>query len=179
MLSGCATYSLIPANQAVDVGNGVKVTTDIAWAKQDWPSVSGTVWTNDGIELDALMFFTGIPEGKPLIRPDAARTKELRIYKADMIPDDVMELLTSNFGHIGYQQIKTANLHPVPFGAAQGFRFDMDFVTKDGLQMKGEALAAQRGKALDLILFMAPAEYYYGRYAPNVEKVFTSVDAPK
>ena len=179
MLSGCATYSLIPANQTVDVGNGVKVSTEISWAKQDLPNLSGTVWTADGVELDALMFFTGVAEGKPLIKPDAVRTKELRLYKADMIPDDVMELLTSNFGHIGYEQIKTANLRPAPFGAAQGFRFDFDFVTKGGLQMKGEALAAQRGKALDLILFMAPAEYYYDRYAPTVEKVFGSVNASK
>ncbi len=177
MLSGCATYSLVPANKAVDVGNGVKVTSEISWAKEESPSISGTVWTADGGELDALIFVTGVSEGKPLIKFDGARLKELRVYKADMIPDDVMELLTSNFGHIGYDQIKTANLKPAPFGATQGFRFDLDFLTKEGLAMKGEALAAQRGKTLDLILYMAPGEYYYDHYAPTVEKVFSSVDA--
>ena len=179
MLSGCATYSLIPANKPVDVGNGISVTSEISWAKQDSPSLSGTVWTADGVELDAVMFFTGIAEGKPLIKPDAVRTKELRLYKADMVPDDVMELLTSNFGHIGYEQIKTANLRPAAFGSAQGFRFDFDFLTKDGLQMKGEALAAQRGKTLDLILYMAPTEYYYDHYSATVDKLLSSVTAPK
>jgi hypothetical protein len=178
-LSGCATYSLVPANQAVDVGNGVKVTSEISWSKQDSPTVSGTVWTADGVELDALMFFTGVPEGKPLIKPDAVRAKELRVYKADMIPDDVMELLSSNFRQIGFDQIKTANLRPAPFGAAQGFRFDMDFVTKDGLQMKGMALAAQRAKTLNLILYTAPTEYYYDRYAGTVDKIFAGIQAEK
>jgi len=179
MLCGCANYSLIPANQSVDVGNGVKATSEIAWAKQNSPNLSGTVWTADGVELDALMFFTGVAEGKPLIKPDAVRAKELRVYKADMIPDDVMELLSSNFGHIGYDQIKTANLRPAPFGAAQGFRFELEFLTKEGLQMKGKALGAQRGKTLDLILYMAPTEYYFERYTPTIEKVFGSVEAAK
>lgn len=179
MVAGCANFKLVPANKPVDVGNGVNVTTDIAWAEQNYPAVSGTVWTNDGVELDALMFFTGVQEGKPLIKPDAVRMKELRVYKADMIPDDVMELLSSNFGHIGYQQIKTTNLRPTAFGAAQGFRFDLDFLTDDGLQMKGTALAAQRAKTLDLILFMAPNEYYYGRHIATIDKLFASVKTAK
>lgn len=177
--AGCANFKLVEANKPINVGNGVTVTSEIAWAEQASPTVSGTVWTADGVELDALMFFTGVQEGKPLIKPDAVRTKELRVYKADMIPDDVMELLSSNFGHIGYQQVKTANLKPSAFGDGQGFRFDLDFLTQDGLVMKGEALAAQRGKTLDLILFAAPGEYYYDRYAPTVDKIFASVKTAK
>src|SRR5436190_17081455 len=42
------------------------------------------------------------------------------------------------------QQLRTAGLHPVPFGSVTGFRFDLTFTTKDGLQMKGIALFAQR-----------------------------------
>lgn len=179
VLSGCANYTLIPANKPVDVGNGVSVTSEIAWAQQASPNLSGTVWTADGVELDAVMFFTGIPEGKPLIKPDGVRSKELRVYKADMIPDDVMELLATNFGHIGYDQIKTSNLRPAPFGTAQGFRFDIEFLTKDGLQMKGAALAAQRTKTLDLILYMAPSEYYYDHYAATIDKLLGSVTASK
>jgi hypothetical protein len=45
----------------------------------------------------------------------------------------------------------------------------------DGLQVKGMVLAAQRGGRLDLIMFTAPAEYYFDRYSPTVEQVFSSV----
>jgi hypothetical protein len=41
--------------------------------------------------------------------------------------------------------------------------------------MKAMVLAAQRVEALDLIMFSAPAEYYFDRYAPTVEQVFASV----
>jgi len=87
----------------------------------------------------------------------------------------VMELLAANLGKLGYQQVKTANLRPAPFGSAAGFRFDMTFSTQDGLEMKGEALFAQRDGKLDMILFMAPTEYYYDHFGPTVEKVFGSV----
>jgi hypothetical protein len=44
--------------------------------------------------------------------------------------------------------------------------------------MKGVALGALREGQLDLIVFVAPAEYYFDRYAPVVEKIFTSVRTP-
>ncbi len=43
--------------------------------------------------------------------------------------------------------------------------------------MKAMVLAAQRGETLDLIMFSAPAEYYFDRYAPTVEQIFSSVRA--
>jgi hypothetical protein len=44
--------------------------------------------------------------------------------------------------------------------------------------MKGMALFAQRRKKLDVILFVAPSEYYFDQYAPTVEKIFSSVQVP-
>jgi hypothetical protein len=178
-IAGCANFKFVPGDKSVAVGNGVSVTPQIAWAEAPSPNLSGTVWTNDGVELDALMFFTGVAPGKPLIKPDAVAAKELHLYQTGMVPDDVMELLSSNFSHIGYQQIKTANLRPAAFGSAPGFRFDLDFFTQDGLKMKGEALAAQRADKLDLILYIAPAEYYYGRYSDTVDKIFASLKTDK
>ena len=95
-----------------------------------------------------------------------------------MLPNDVMDLLASTVEKIGYRQVRTSGLAPFPFGAGTGFRFNLDFTTANDLQMKGTALAAQRSGKLDLILFAAPAEYYFGRYEPTVEKIFASVSAP-
>jgi hypothetical protein len=174
-LSACASYSAIDADKAVPVGNGVAVTPQIRWGEAPFPGFTGKLWTEDGVALDSLMFFTGIEPGKPLIDASRVSKSEIRVYQASMVPDDVMELLAANFGKLGYQQVKTANLRPAPFGAAAGFRFDMTFSTQDGLEMKGEALFAQRGGKLDMILFMAPSEYYFDHFGPTVEKVFGSV----
>ncbi len=175
--AGCAPYSLVEAGKPVTVGKTLTVSPQIAWANANSPNVDGTVWTADGTGLDAMMFFTGIEPGKPLIKADGVAKKELRRYRANMLPDDVMELLVSNIATLGFRQIATANLHPAAFGGDQGFRFDLTFVTQNGLKMKGTALFAQKAGKLDLILFYAADEYYYGRYSDTVERLFSTVRA--
>ena len=147
-LAACASYTAIDANTQVAVGDGVTVSPQINWGKAPFPGFQGTLWTEDGASLDSLMFFTGIAPGKPLIDINAVSNKELKFYQAGMLPDDVMELLSTNFSKLGYQQIHTGNLRPSPFGSADGFRFDMSFTTADGLQMKGAAIFTQDRKSV-------------------------------
>lgn len=178
LAAGCAAYSAIDATKSVPVGDNVAVTPQIAWAKANRPGLNGTLWTADGVMLDSLMFFMGIEPGQPLIHISGTSKSELpRPYQVNMIPDDVMELTVSNLSKIGYQQVKTSNLRPAPFGKVDGFRFDLSFSTADGLEMKGTAIFAQRGGKLDLILFYAPGEYYFGHYADTVDKLFASIEA--
>jgi hypothetical protein len=128
--------------------------------------------------LDELVFLTGVTAGDPLFRSRGVAPKDMVRYNATMLPDDVMDMIAGTLGKAGDQQLRTSALRPVPFGAVTGFRFDLAFTTEDGLLMKGMALFAQRRKKLDVILFVAPSEYYYDRYAPTVEKIFSSVQVP-
>jgi len=172
---GCAqpAYIEIPAEQPVSVGDGISVTPQIPWGKATMVGFDGTLWTVDGSSLDALLFFVGKP-GHPLIEFQGEKGAE-QLYQASMLPDDVMELTAANFRKAGYEQVATSNLRPAPFGSAKGFRFDMKYTSRAGLEMKAVALACQRNGRLDLIVFAAPVEYYFGRYAPTVEKIFASV----
>lgn len=178
-LSGCAAYTGIDAGKPIPVGNNITVTSEIAWAKATYPGLDGTLWTADGVALDAMMFFTGIESGKPLIQVNGQDKTDVRKYKVGMVPDDVMELAASNLGKMSYHQIATSNLRPAPFGSVDGFRFDLTGSTQDGLKVKGMALGAQRNNKLDLLLFVAPDEYYFGRYADTVDKLFASVKTAK
>jgi len=179
LLSGCAAYTAIDANKPVVVGNKVSVMPQIAWAKAASPGVAATLWTADGVALDSLMFFTGIEPGQPLVSVAGVDKKEVLKYRTGMVPDDVMELLASNIEKLGYRQIATANLRPAPFGQAEGFRFDLTCTTSEGLKVKGMAIAAQRSGKLDLVLFLAPDEYYYGRYSDKIDSLFASINAAK
>jgi hypothetical protein len=184
VLAGCQSFKPVEAMKAVDVGDNVTVEPQVAWANAVGPlngGLSGTVWTIDGFGLNELRFLTGVAPGAPLLRIDGIDRKDMVVYNATMLPDDVMEMVAGTLGKAGNQQLRTAALRPVPFGTVTGFRFDLGYTTKDGLQMKGTALFAQRRNKLDVILFVAPSEYYYDRYAPTVEKVFSSIrvaDAP-
>ena len=174
-LCGCATpaYVDISAAQNVTIADGISVSPQIEWGQAALPGFRGTLWTVDGTALDTLLFFVAAP-GQPLIQLPRDQT-DAHVYQASMLPDDVVEMTAANLGKIGYQQVKTTNLRPAPFGSAKGFRFELSFVNKAGLQMKGMALACQRNGRLDLILFIAPDEYYFGHYAPVVERILSSV----
>jgi hypothetical protein len=162
------------------VGDGITVDPQIAWTNvadtRDRDTVS--VWTIDGLGLDELLFFSGVTAGAPLLRIPGVAQKDMVLYNTTMLPDDVMDMIASTLGKAGDQQLRTSALRPVPFGTVTGFRFDLAFTTEDGLQMKGMAFFAQRRKKLDVILFVAPSEYYYDQYAPTVEKIFSSVQVP-
>ena len=173
-----AGFRTVEAGMSVTVGNNVTVDPQIRWANPFGPGISTTVWTVDGFGLNDLRFLMGIKPGNPLVRIAGVEPADVGAYAATMLPNDVMDLLASTLGKAGLQQIRTDGLRPAQFGAVQGFRFELDYLRKSGLQMKAMVLAAQRGETLDLIMFSAPAEYYFDRYAPTVEQVFSSVKTP-
>jgi hypothetical protein len=175
VLSACAGFQAVEGGMPVNVGGDLTVDPQVAWANAFGPNIAGRVWTIDGLGLNELRFLTRIEPGRPLMEIPGATREEMAVYQQSMLPNDVMDLVASTLGRVGHQQVRTSGLRPVPFGSGQGFRFDLDFVNGNGLEMKGMAMAAQRNGALDLILFFAPAEYYFDHHAPTVERVFASV----
>lgn len=174
-LSACQGFQAVDISMAANVGDNISVTPQVAWSKLNYGAGSATIWTIDGLGLNEMRFLTGIKPGDPLMNVAGVERKELGAFQAMMLPDEVMELVGSTLGRLRYRQIRTAGLRPAPFGMATGFRFDLNFTNEDGLQFKGVALFAERGGKLDLLLFIAPGEYYFDHYAPVVERVFTSV----
>lgn len=179
-LTGCVSVKAVDGMGPVNVGDEITVQPQMAWAAAGGALTGGSaaLWTVDGFGLNEMRFMTGIAAGDPVLRLANVERKDMIVYNTTMLPDDVMEMVAATLGKAGFRQIQTDALHPVPFGASTGFRFDLNYTTQDGLQMKGAALFAQRRNKLDVMLFTAPAEYYYDRYMPTVEKVFASVQVP-
>jgi hypothetical protein len=173
-LVGCASISDVDPSKSVTVGDGVFVSPQIQWGRVG----SGTeqYWTVDGIGLNELHFFTGIEDDHAILNvwSDRARA-ELGLYSNTMLPNDVMDLVVRTLGKKGLVNVRSSDLAPAPFGGTTGFRFSLTMATSQGLEMRGVALAAQRNGKLDLLLFIAPAEYYFARDLPVVERVFASV----
>jgi hypothetical protein len=180
VLAGCQSVPVEGLRNTTNAGDDISLDPQMVWTRVAGPRDGGTrtVWTIDGVGLDELRFLTGVAPGAPLLRIPGVEQKDMVLYNTTMLPDDVMEMIAGTLGKAGNQQLRTSALRPVPFGAVTGFRFDLAFTTQDGLQMKGLALFAQRRKKLDVILFVAPSEYYYEKYAPTVEKIFASVRVP-
>jgi len=173
LLAGCATNLI--ETKPTPVGDRLVISPQVEWTGLQTNQNHLTIWTIDGTRLDALYFFTDIENGEPMATAPGMDKVDLRPYRSSMLPDDVTELVAYALTKNGAQQVTTSNLKPVPFGNQQGFRFDLAYLTSTGLKMKGTALATQPDGKLDVILFAAPEEYYFGRYEPTVDKVFSSV----
>ena len=170
LLAGCAGGMIAPGKEA-SIGNGMHVTPERAWNR-----ISGDpeIWTSEGPLIDRVYFFTGIKSGRALI----SGVHDDRVaFDAKMLPNDVEDLVVTTLTRTGYQGVRAGSLAPCPFGADKGFCFDLSFATDDGLEMKGMAMARNRAGTLDLFLFHAPAEYYYGALSPDVSKLFASAQS--
>jgi hypothetical protein len=176
LLAGCAGVDLVQAGKPADLGDGISVVPGTAWARVHTPGTD-PIFTIDGIGLGELHAYTGIDPGKPIFSVSGVSDKDLAAYTKGMLPNEVMDLLVGNMSKSGAQNVHASNLAPAKFGSGNGFRFDIAYVNANGLDMQGEALIAERTGKLDVLLFVAPQEYYFARRKPDVEQLFATIQA--
>jgi hypothetical protein len=170
-VTGCANVELVPADKPASVGNSISVMPQRAWNRI---SKDPDVWTTQGPQIDQVRFFAGVKSGQPLLR--AIRDDRLN-FDAKMLPNDIQDLVVATLQREGNKTIQAGNLAPCNFGSGKGFCFDLTFASAADVEMKGRAMARKQNDQLDLILFQAPAEYYFAEMSPDVQKVFASVQA--
>jgi hypothetical protein len=172
LAGGCNTPTLVDGSKPATVG-GLTLTPQTNWNQISLDS-GHMVWTQNGLTLDSIHFVTNVQDGKPLYPISGLRTADQILYRGDMLPNDVQDLVVSTLQKEGYENVRAASLAPCPFLGATGFCFDLDFATKEGLVMKGKVAAQKRETALDLVQFRAPAEHYFTSLAPTVDKIVAS-----
>jgi hypothetical protein len=146
-LAGCASIDLVEPGAPVTVGESITVEPQAQWASFVRPGMTGTVWTIDGLGLQELRFYIGTEAGDPFVTIQGVPRDELPNYNETMLPDDIMEMVAATLTRSGYLQVETSGLTPAPYGTEQGFRFNLNMSTPDGLLMRGMVLSAQRGAA--------------------------------
>lgn len=127
----------------------------------------------DGPLLNRLYLGAGLKPGDSLIKladKDAPRPT----YRADMSDSELVEFVVDCVSALGFQSPEAQDLRTQDFGTLPGVRFDIATRTTEGLNISGTALVARSGDTLNVMLFLAPNEHYYGALLPEVETVFQS-----
>ena len=175
-LAGCAGVSDAPTG-AYQVGSAYQVTLGREWS--DVSRLLGVqqkgvkVLSIDGPMLNRLYLTEGLADGDSLIQSHVTE-KPTPVYKADFSPQDTVEFVADSVSALDYQKVETANLRPAKFAGGDAVRFDLAARTKDGLDISGTALVAQKAGKAYVILFLAPTEHYYGDGLAEVESIMTS-----
>ena len=177
VVNACAPVKLIEPPRAT-IADGFSVDPQIRWASL--PSRSGIdLWTVDGATLEALTFFKGVADGQPLYRggiaggPDEDKRPK---FRAAMTPTDIAELFVDSYAMLQAQKIETTGLRPAKFGTADGFRFEMTWVTPAGLEMQNLVAGAVVKSRLYAVAYSGTRVHYFARYRDTVENLLKSVN---
>lgn len=172
LLTGCAMQEM-EAGSETSIGNGVYVTPQPGFAEIRLATIH--YWTRNGTGLDELGFDTGIKNGEPLFPVPGMAKKDLPAFRSRMTPNDIADLTASALSVKYKSNAHSGNLHPCPFGPAAGFCFDLFLANEEGLEMRGRAIARVQNGVLDLLIFTAPAEYYFDEVGPAADQIFGSI----
>lgn len=172
--AGCGNWRVYEAGRRVDMGL-YTVDPQITWSVWLWGK--GQDWTVDGWALHELRFINGVKDGRALW-PAMEERENPPLFKKDMTPHEIAELVAATMGKTGAQKIKTAGLKPQPFGRLTGFRFELEYADRRDLEMQLLAVGVVHEERLQLILFWGAKEHYFPKYREPVEKLIASIQLP-
>jgi len=174
LLAGCSTYTLVEPHQ-VAVCDLYSVTPRNQWSQIKKGDVR--LWTVDGAELESIRFICDVREGVPVM--DITEDKHETPFRPDMSETELADAVVNAVSLSGGQQVKARNLRPARFGEQDGFRFELSFMTDEGLKKEGAVVGAVVDKALYLIIYTGAAMHYFPKYSPDFEEVVSSIEIRK
>lgn len=170
------------------MGGGYSVEPQTAWNR----SIQGKIeiWTIDGPALAAVHFFNGIGDGQNLFPFYGKSTRKAKLpkFNKNMTANEVQEFIVDSMmapyqrGLVGPNMIgtgvQTAHLRPFKFGSNPGFRFELSFLSEEGLEYEGFVVGTIKADKLYLICYSGTREYYYPKYKETAEQIIASIQMP-
>jgi hypothetical protein len=176
LLAGCASGGggRLQAAGDAQVLN-IALDTRLDWARVHAPREE--LWTIDGAPLNQLIIISKVKPGEHVFLN--ARERKSRPdgpwFRAGMRPDEVRDIILDGLRGGGWANVRASNLRPAKFGDAPALRFDVDLDNPSGLIYRGLVTAAEHQGRLTLLVWIAPAEHYYGRDIEAVTQMYDSV----
>jgi hypothetical protein len=184
LVCACMHYAKVEPGRKTAAGI-YTVNTGIPWSSIQ--AGRAEIWTIDGAGLEAILFFKAIQDGETIF--DAREKKDkLQPFRAHMTPNEIMDLigdsvmvmadLVPSGPSIVGRNARATNLMPFKFGKYPGFRFDLEYASKTGLEYRSLFVGAVQNDLLYLIAYAGTREHYFTKYKASVEQLFSSVSTP-
>ena len=129
------------------------------------------VWTQDGLLLDRISIIPAVPDGESIF---VSRDKSiaLPVFKSDMLPNELEELVESSFVKFfgeGNAVVNTSGLRPHRFGEHRGVLFDFEASLTDSPDYRGMVGAFIANDLLYVISYSAAEPYYFGKHVDEAK----------
>jgi glutamine cyclotransferase len=179
LLASCTVFSIVEPGQ-VTVKDRMTVTVPKPWNRYgSLTSSLSEMWTADGLPLDNLWFYAGVPDGETLRRTHASSDKRLPKFQAAMTPVEVVEMV-EGYATLDGSTFRLERLSALTLAGGPGFRFDFRTLRKgDEVELRGTGFGTIRDGKLYMVLFTAPATFYFAKSVAQVESIAGSMTIRK
>lgn len=174
-------YKLVrPGAKAVGDG-AMTVTAATAWnqvpvaQKATWEES----WTRNGPLLDSVLFVSGLPEGKALVKQRRKADAQVALFKADMSPDDLVSMVEGAYRVGGITVFTVDSVEPAPFLGGTGLRMRYHYAPSDGIGKKGAAVLRVVGGKLYLMKLDGVSSHYFDAALPEFDQMAASARLAK
>ncbi len=174
---GCVTGFLAVAPGTTAVGK-LNIKASTTWNAAPVRILPNTrkgaqVWTQDGLLLNRISIIPAVPDGESIF---VSRDKSiaLPVFKSDMLPNELEELVESSFVKFfgeGNAVVNTSGLRPHQFGEHQGVLFDFEASLTDSPDYRGMVGAFIADDLLYVISYSAAEPYYYGKHVDEAKMI--------
>ncbi len=170
-------YRLVHAGEPAKVGRGpLSVTPSVDWNHLG-PRIGRNAesWTEDGLTLDDVTFYSGIGANDTLFKELNKADKPLPRFSPTMLPTDVVQMFEESYRIANDTAVFTLDkVDPTKFLGGDGFRFTYTYVAKDEVERSGVGVAAIRDGKLYMITYEAPRIYYFDHWRDAYDKLVDS-----
>ncbi|MFZ5506876.1 MAG: hypothetical protein ACOY7P_15415 [Pseudomonadota bacterium] len=175
LLTGCASPFTRVDKANVVVRERMEVAAEGDWNRYTPPgSKHREIWTQHGMPLDVLVFFTGVADGDALNDQVSADKKPPK-FRATMSPEDVAALFENLVAGDG-GRFELLQLEPHAVAGSEGFRFSFNYTARgEEIERSGLAVATVRDTRLYALVYAAPRGRYFERGRPGAERVMDSL----
>ena len=171
LLSSCTHYTLLEP-QRHQVSAVYSVEPQIQWSRVKTGAIEE--WTVDGPILQAVRFFDGVKDGDPLV-PVYGENQKRPLFRAGMNATEVQEFVVDSMSAMGFTDMRAENLRPFQFGSLPGFRFELQYLSAEGLELSGIAAGTTSGEKLYLILYTGARSHYFDKHKADVERMLQTI----
>lgn len=139
------------------------------------PGKNVEIWSLDGERLNSITFFGGISPGSPLYKERNKKREPLPKLRKDTLIAEIPELLEGTTR--AYNQIANFTVtgsKPTKFLGQDAVSFTYDFIDKDQLPRRGEAIGTIITGKLYMVTLEAPRLHYFERVQSDFQAIVQS-----
>ncbi len=170
LLTGCTTYVLLEPGR-VSVDDAYMFDVSQKWSKTAFQHHQ--ILTLDGPALQTVHITTGIKDEQTLLYGLSEEPQPPYDKKMSLL--EMQDFIRDSFIAIGAERFEITAFTPQDFATWPGFRITFSYLTKNGLDVRGVMVGAQRNEKLYTVSYSAPALHYFNKNVADFESIVRSI----